>query len=49
MPTPDTSLYMIAGYGVIFTMLLGYVLSLVFRFRNAKRAWEMLEAEEKHP
>ncbi len=33
----DTLNYMIAGYAVIFGAALGYIASLVVRYRNAKR------------
>ncbi len=41
--TPDTSIYMIAGFIVILGGILGYVLSLLLRIRNVKRKLEMLE------
>ena len=41
--TPDTTSYMIAGYAVIFSVLLLYLLSLFIRNRNLKRDLETLE------
>jgi CcmD family protein len=44
----ETTRYMIAGYAVIFTIMLLYVLSLVIRRRNLERDLETLnEMEEK--
>jgi hypothetical protein len=45
-PTPDTSAYMIAGYVVIFSVMLIYLISLVIRNRNLKKDYEMLEELE---
>ena len=36
LQTIDTSSYMIAGYVVILGFILGYLISLVVRFRNAQ-------------
>ncbi|HJW91086.1 MAG TPA: hypothetical protein VJ436_10645 [Anaerolineales bacterium] len=48
-PTPDTSVYMIAGYAVIFGVILIYLLSLYLRQRNLKQDLIVLEElEEKH-
>jgi len=44
--TPDTSIYMIAGFIVILGGILGYVLSLLLRIRNVKRKLEMLEMKD---
>lgn len=41
--TPDTTSYMIAGYAVIFSVLLLYLFSLFIRNRNLKRDLETLE------
>lgn len=46
--TPDTSPYMIAGYVVIFLVMLIYVVSLVVRRRSLMLDLEMLsELEER--
>jgi hypothetical protein len=45
-PTPDTSAYMIAGYAVIFSIMLIYLISLIIRNRNLKKDYEMLEEIE---
>jgi len=34
---PDTSMYFIAGYGVIFAFLLGYIVHLFFLKNKLKR------------
>lgn len=44
---PNTSNYMIAGYVVIFTVLIVYLASLVLRFRNMHRDIELLEDLER--
>jgi hypothetical protein len=41
--TPNTSAYMIAGYVVIFGVILIYLTSLAIRRRNLKQDLEMLE------
>ncbi len=41
--TPDTVLYMIAGYAVFFIVSASYVLSLFLRHRNLKRDLQTLE------
>ena len=46
-PTPDTSGYMIAGYIIIFAVMLGYVASLVIRQRNLEKDYETLQELEK--
>ena len=43
----DTLSYMIAGYGVIFGIMLVYLASLVIRWRNLRQDEEMLEQLEK--
>jgi CcmD family protein len=40
---PDTTAYMIAGYVVIFGVILVYLASLVVRRRNLKQDLELLE------
>jgi CcmD family protein len=42
----ETTRYMIAGYAVIFTIMLLYVLSLVIRRRNLERDLENLKEME---
>jgi CcmD family protein len=42
-PPADTVNYMIAGYTVIFGVILVYLVSLALRQRNYKRDEEMLE------
>jgi hypothetical protein len=44
MDTPDTSIYMIAGFVVSFVTMGVYVLSLYIRNLNLKRDVETLEA-----
>ncbi len=39
----DTLNYMIAGYAVIFTIMIIYLASLVIRWRNLRQDKEMLE------
>ena len=39
----DTIGYMIAGYGVIFGVMLIYLASLIIRYRNLRQDEEMLE------
>jgi CcmD family protein len=41
--TPDTSGYMIAGYVVIFVVMLVYIASLIIRQRNLEQDYETLE------
>ena len=47
--TPNTLAYMVAGYAVIFGVLLIYVVSLLIRQRNLKRTLKAItdEAEPK--
>jgi hypothetical protein len=45
--TANTTSYMIAGYTVIFGLMLLYVVSLIVRKRNLLQDVEMLEALEK--
>ncbi len=42
-PTPDTSAFLIAGYAVIFGVMLIYLASLAVRRRNLKQDLEVLE------
>ncbi len=39
----ETTGYMIAGYGVIFSIMLIYIASIFIRRRNLKRRMAMLE------
>ncbi len=43
----DTLNYMIAGYAVIFTIMVIYLASLVIRWRNLRQDQEMLEQVER--
>jgi uncharacterized membrane protein YdbT with pleckstrin-like domain len=48
METLETTNYMIAGYTVIFGVMLVYLISLVVRWRNLKQDAQVLkELEEK--
>lgn len=40
---PETTPYLMLGLGVIFTILLVYLGSLVVRFRNADKDLQVLE------
>ena len=42
----NTLSYMLAGYGVIFGVMLAYLGSLVIRWRNLRQDEEMLEQIE---
>ena len=42
----ETTRYMIAGYSVIFTVILGYIVSIIIRRRNLERDVEMLKELE---
>ncbi len=42
----DTLNYMIAGYAVIFPIMIIYLASLVIRWRNLRQDQEMLEQVE---
>ncbi len=42
----DTLNYMVAGYAVIFTIMIIYLASLVIRWRNLRQDQEMLEQVE---
>ncbi len=46
-PTPDTSGYMVAGYIVIFVVMLLYLVSIFIRNRNLKMDYDTLEELEK--
>ena len=43
----NTTSYMIAGYAVIFGLMLIYLVSLIVRRRNLQQDSEMLESLEK--
>lgn len=43
----NTMVYMIAGYGVIFAVLLIYLISLVVRWRNLRQEEEILREIDK--
>ncbi len=45
--TPDTSGYMLLGYGFLFAAMALYLASLYLRQRNFKRDVELLEELEK--
>jgi hypothetical protein len=44
---PNTSVYMIAGYVVFFTVSIIYLISLLLRWRNLKQDLETLEEIKK--
>ncbi len=46
-PTPDTSIYMVAGYIIIFTIMLLYLVSLIVRNRNLKQDLEAFKELDK--
>jgi hypothetical protein len=41
-PTPNTSFYMVLGYGIFFAVAIIYLASLYIRSRNLQRDLEML-------
>ena len=43
----ETTGYMVAGYIVIFGLMLVYLVSLIVRFRNLKQDLQVLEELEK--
>jgi hypothetical protein len=43
----NTMSYMLAGYGVIFGIMIIYLASLIIRWRNLRQDEEMLEELEK--
>ena len=45
--TPDTSMYMIAGYAIFFVITVIYLASLFVRSRNLHRDLETLETMER--
>lgn len=50
METLETTNYMIAGYAVIFGVMLVYLISLFVRWRNLKQDVQLLqELEDKQP
>ena len=44
---PETTTFLIAGYGVIMVGMIIYLVSLVLRFRNLRQDERMLEDLEK--
>jgi CcmD family protein len=40
MVTPDTHIYMVAGYAVIFTLLAVYIFSLAARWKSIRRKYQ---------
>ena len=46
-PTPDTSIYMIAGYAIFFLVMVVYLASLIIRWRNLERDLQTLDDMEK--
>jgi hypothetical protein len=42
----ETTRYMVAGYTVIFSVMILYIISLIIRRRNLKRDLEMLNEME---
>lgn len=46
-PPANTTVYMVAGYTVIFGFMLIYLISLIVRRRNLQQDAEMLESLEK--
>ena len=49
IPYATSIKYMLAGYGVILSVLIIYLVSLFVRFRNLKRNIQMLEEIRKKP
>jgi CHASE1-domain containing sensor protein len=49
IPYATSIKYMLAGYGVILSVLIIYLVSLFVRFRNLKRDIQMLEEIRKKP
>ncbi len=50
--TPDTSVYMIAGYTIFFVIAAIYLISLLVRARNLRRdldTLQTLESEQQEP
>ncbi len=45
--TPDTSGYMIAGYAILFSLMLIYIISLAVRQRRLRQQIETLKELEK--
>jgi hypothetical protein len=43
----NTTVYMVAGYAVIFGIMLIYLVSLIVRFRNLRQEEHLLEELEK--
>jgi len=42
----ETTAYMLAGYGVIFGVMIAYVISLAVRTRNLKQDYQLLKELE---
>jgi hypothetical protein len=40
--TANTLNYFVAGYSIIFTIMLGYVVSLIIRWKNLKQEDQLL-------
>lgn len=45
--TPNTMMYMVAGYAVILVGITSYIVSLVIRNRKAAKELQALEARKK--
>ena len=43
---PDTLDYMIAGYIVVGVMILGYLLSLILRWKKARQEYLVIEKDQ---
>lgn len=39
---PDTGLYLLLGLGVVFTIMAGYIGSMVIRWRNIQKDMELI-------
>ena len=48
-PTPDTLSYLLLGLSVAGTLMVGYVASLLVRYRNLQKDEEMLKQLEDDP
>lgn len=49
IPYATSIKYMLAGYGVILSVLIIYLISLFIRFRNLRRDVQLLEEIRKKP
>ena len=48
MDTPaNTMNYMIAGYTIIFSVIIGYLISLAVRWRRSRQEIELLEVAQR--